>query len=85
MDIAPADGFVALSVRDQGPGIPEFAQEKVFDRFYSLKRPDTGKKSSGLGLSLVREIALLHRGTIALSTAPGGGTVAVLRFPLKSA
>ncbi len=83
--VAPADGFVELSVRDRGPGIPDFAQEKVFDRFYSLKRPDTGKKSSGLGLSLVREIALLHRGTIALSGAPGGGTVAVLRFPFKSA
>ncbi len=85
MDVAPADGFVALSVRDRGPGIPEFAKEKVFDRFYSLTRPDTGKKSSGLGLSLVREIALLHRGSVALSAAPGGGTVAVLRFPLKSA
>ncbi len=82
VEIAAADGFVALSVRDRGPGIPAFAQEKVFDRFYSLQRPDTGRKSSGLGLSLVREIALLHRGTIALSGAPGGGTVAVLRFPL---
>lgn len=83
METASTDGFVELSVRDQGPGIPAFAQEKVFDRFYSLKRPDTGKKSSGLGLSLVREIALLHRGTIALSGVPGGGTVAVLHFPLK--
>ena len=85
MEIAAADGCVALSVRDHGPGIPAFAREKVFDRFYSLQRPDTGKKSSGLGLSLVREIALLHRGTIELCGAPGGGTVAVLRFPLKSA
>ncbi len=85
MAIAAADGFVGLSVRDGGPGIPEYAREKVFDRFYSLTRPDTGKKSSGLGLSLVREIALLHRGSIQLSAASGGGTIAVLRFPLKSA
>ncbi len=83
--ISPAGGFVELSVRDRGPGIPDYARDKVFDRFYSLVRPDTGKKSSGLGLSLVREIALLHRGTIALSPAPGGGTAAILRFPLKSA
>ncbi len=85
MAVASADGFAELSVRDRGPGVPEFAREKVFDRFYSLSRPDTGRKSSGLGLSLVREIALLHRGTISLSAAPGGGTAAVLRFPLKSA
>ncbi len=85
MEIAPAGGSVGLSVRDRGPGIPAFAKEKVFDRFYSLQRPDTGKKSSGLGLSLVREIALLHRGSIELSEAPGGGTAAVLRFPLRSA
>jgi two-component system sensor histidine kinase CreC len=79
-----ADGYAKLSVRDWGAGIPEYAVEKVFDRFYSLKRPDTGKKSSGLGLSLVREIALLHRGTVTLINAPGGGTEAVLRLPRRT-
>lgn len=78
-----ADGHGELTVRDRGTGIPDYAGEKVFDRFYSLPRPDTGKKSSGLGLSLVKEIALLHGGTIALSNASGGGAAAVLRLPLS--
>jgi hypothetical protein len=46
-----------LVVRDRGPGIPEFAEGKVFEKFYSLARPATAKKSTGLGLSFVKEIA----------------------------
>jgi two-component system, OmpR family, sensor histidine kinase CreC len=76
-------GFVELSVQDGGSGIPEYALEKVFERFYSLKRPDTGRKSSGLGLSLVKEVALLHQGTIALKNAPDKGVIATLRIPVR--
>jgi two-component system sensor histidine kinase CreC len=36
-------------VQDNGPGIPEYAQARVFERFFSLPRPDTGKKSSDWG------------------------------------
>ncbi|HEV2607887.1 MAG TPA: two-component system sensor histidine kinase CreC [Xanthomonadaceae bacterium] len=70
-----------LAVRDQGPGVPEFALPKVFDRFYSLARPD-GQRSSGLGLCFVREVASLHQGTAALSNDPAGGAIATLRLPL---
>jgi two-component system, OmpR family, sensor histidine kinase CreC len=76
-----AGGAVELTIRDQGPGIPGYALERVFDRFYSLKRPDTGKKSSGLGLTLAKEVAVLHGGAISLENAPGGGAVAVLTLP----
>jgi two-component system sensor histidine kinase CreC len=75
------DSRVFLAVEDSGPGIPSFALDRVFERFYSLKRPDTGKKSSGLGLSLVRQIMDLHGGTAVLANRPGGGAVAVLAFP----
>lgn len=75
-------GFVQLMLQDSGPGIPDYAHHKVFDRFYSLQRPDTGRKSSGLGLSLVREIALLHGGSVSLENAPDGGAVATLRLPV---
>ena len=81
----PAGRDVELSVRDRGPGIPDFALDRVFEKFYSLRRPDTGKKSTGLGLSFVREIAQLHRGAAALANHPEGGAVATLRLPAFAA
>jgi len=79
--IVHADKTVLLTVSDQGPGVPDYALSKVFDRFYSLKRPDTGKKSTGIGLSLVREAMLLHGGSVSLENIPDGGALATLTFP----
>jgi two-component system sensor histidine kinase CreC len=79
--VAREGGEVVATVADRGPGVPDYAKEKVFDRFYSLPRPATGRKSSGLGLCFVREAAALHRGEARLEARPGGGTVAVLRMP----
>lgn len=73
-------GPATVAIADRGPGIPDFARDKVFDRFYSLPRPDTGRKSTGLGLTFVREVAQLHRGEVALVPRPGGGAVATLRI-----
>lgn len=72
---------VELKVRDAGPGIPSYAVGKVFDRFYSLKRPDTGKKSSGLGLSLVREVLELHKGSYSIRNGVRVGTETTISFP----
>jgi two-component system sensor histidine kinase CreC len=74
-----ADGW-RLRVGDRGPGLPEFARERVFERFYSLPRPD-GARSSGLGLNLVREVAQLHGGEARLDNREGGGALAELRLP----
>lgn len=74
-------GDVAIAVRDRGPGVPDFAQERIFERFYSLARPDTGLRSSGLGLPFVREVARLHGGGASLRNRDGGGAEAVLRLP----
>jgi two-component system sensor histidine kinase CreC len=71
-----------LSVIDQGPGIPDYAQDRVFERFFSLPRPDTGKKSTGLGLAFVRETAVLHDGSIRLENNEQGGVGAILRLPI---
>lgn len=79
---AVQDGLVQCVVEDTGAGIPPYALNKVFDRFYSLKRPDTGKKSSGLGLSLVREITSLHGGTAEVMNIQPHGTRVLMRFPL---
>lgn len=75
------DGRVRLEVLDQGPGIPDYARERVFEKFYSLQRPDTGKKSSGLGLAIVLEITRLHRGEIRLENRPEGGLRAAWDLP----
>lgn len=72
-----ADG--EIRIQDQGPGIPDFAREKVFERFFALPRPD-GRKGTGLGLSFVRQIALLHGGRVQLDHQVSAGTCVVLRF-----
>lgn len=68
-------------VVDAGPGIPEWARARVFEPFFSLPRPDTKRRSSGLGLELVKEITELHGGAVKLGEAPGGGVEAVLALP----
>ena len=73
-----------LAVEDSGPGIPDYALPRVFERFFSLPRPDTGRKSSGLGLAFVREVALLHGGTVELSNRAEGGARAVLSLPERT-
>lgn len=80
--LAVEDRRATITVDDTGPGVPDYALEKVFDRFYSLPRPDTGRKSSGLGLSIVREIARLHGGEVTLMNRSEGGVRAVLSLPL---
>jgi len=69
---------VILVVKDQGTGIPDYAVGRIFEPFYSLPRPETGKKSTGLGLSFVREVAELHRGSIEVCNHPNGGAEARL-------
>ena len=74
-------GAVQVTVSDRGPGIPDYARERVFERFYSLPRPDGGARSSGLGLNFVAEIATLHGGTVHLEPRQGGGTCARVLLP----
>lgn len=92
IDFSPSGGEVTLAllrhrrsvdlcVRDRGPGIPDYAEGKVFEKFYSLARPQTQKKSTGLGLSFVKEIAELHHGRVTLGNAAEGGALAVLSLP----
>lgn len=80
VQVARDDKATLFRIIDQGGGIPDYALDRVFDRFYSLPRPG-GAKSSGLGLNFVREIATLHGGTIRLSNRPEGGVEATLSIP----
>ncbi len=74
---SPRNQFL-ITIDDSGPGIPDYAQARVFERFYSLPRPGGGAKSTGLGLSFVREVAHLHGGDITLQNRPEGGCRATL-------
>ena len=69
-----------LIIRDHGVGIPEYALDKIFERFYSLARPHT-HKSTGLGLSFVREVMRKHAGDVEIANHPQGGVVVRLILP----
>ncbi|WP_145578191.1 two-component system sensor histidine kinase CreC [Yersinia mollaretii] len=95
LDFTPVGGEVTLlgewqtaqyliTVEDSGSGIPDYAQEKIFDRFYSLPRANS-PKSTGLGLNFVREVAAIHQGTISLENRLPQGVCARLALPLDSA
>lgn len=70
-----------LIIQDQGSGIPDYALPRIFERFYSLPRPSSGEKSTGLGLPFVKEVALLHGGNVSLRNLPSGGVEARLTLP----
>jgi two-component system sensor histidine kinase CreC len=72
----------ALIVEDDGTGIPAYATGKVFNKFFSLQRPDSGKKSTGLGLNFVQEVVSLHNGKIKLQNLPEKGVRATMMLPL---
>ena len=81
IEVSTAKRHVRISVRDHGPGLPDYALDRVFEKFYSLRRPHSGKKGTGLGLSFVKEIAELHRGSAELRNHPDGGAIATLTLP----
>jgi signal transduction histidine kinase len=62
-------------VADNGPGIPDELLDKIFIPFFSTK-----KNGSGIGLSLCKQIMMLHRGTIQVQSVPEEGTAFLLRF-----
>jgi signal transduction histidine kinase len=74
-----------IRVRDGGPGIPEDQIEKVFDPLYRIETSrsrETG--GTGLGLTIARNIARKHGGTLTLRNAPGGGLQCTLTLPLNA-
>jgi signal transduction histidine kinase len=75
---------VSIRVRDRGPGIPPEELERVFEPFYRLessRNRDSG--GSGLGLSIARDIAQAHGGSLTLHNLAGGGLEALLQLPRR--
>lgn len=76
--ISETSDSICFTVRDHGPGLPEFAKERAFEHFFSLREEGKG---SGLGLVFVREVATLHSGTASIENHPEGGAVAAITIP----
>ena len=82
LTLAERDGRVAITVDDDGPGVPETERENVFRPFYRLegsRSRETG--GTGLGLALARSAILAHGGTIALANRPEGGLRVSVELP----
>ena len=73
---------VVFTVRDEGPGIPQKEQSRVFERFYTGSNGRPGM-SNGIGLALSRELAVLCGGRITLESAPGKGSCFTLELPVE--
>jgi CheY-like chemotaxis protein len=77
------DGAAMLAVRDTGVGIAPALLPRVFDRFFQADGSATRRhEGSGIGLSLARELAELHGGSIHVESAPGEGSTFTVRLPL---
>jgi len=71
---------IEIRVFNQAEAIPDYALPRLSERFYSLPRPDSGRKSTGLGLNFVEEVVKLHGGQLSLGNVPGG-VEAVVALP----
>ncbi|MEJ2746309.1 MAG: ATP-binding protein [Anaerolineae bacterium] len=80
---SPDENTWAIAVKDTGPGIPESAQTYIFDAFRQVDGSVTRKhEGSGLGLSIVQQLATFMKGQVTLESAPGQGSVFTVILPL---
>ena len=79
---ADAPGELAISVRDNGPGIPPDEIDAIFDQFVQSSKTKTGAGGTGLGLAICRQIVQAHGGRIWACNNPGGGASFVFTLQL---
>jgi two-component system phosphate regulon sensor histidine kinase PhoR len=73
---------VSVSVKDNGPGIPQAEHKRIFQKFYRLDdRLSRQREGSGLGLAIVKHVMRAHRGRVELASIPGKGSTFTLVLP----
>jgi signal transduction histidine kinase len=78
------NGFVAISVRDQGEGIPASERKAIFQKFFRGSAAAAGKvKGTGVGLAIARQIVVAHSGEIKVISEPGQGSTFTLLLPVS--
>ena len=78
------NGTIKISIEDRGIGIADREKKKIFEPFYRAKDVvDAQIHGNGLGLSLVKEIAEAHGGTVTVVSAPGKGSKFTIELPQK--
>jgi signal transduction histidine kinase len=81
--LSEEDGWAALQVDDDGPGVPSADRSRVFERFVRLDASRAHTGGSGLGLSIVAELVTAHGGTVVIDNGPLGGARVTVRLPLS--
>lgn len=77
--------LVMISIKDQGPGVPDKDKLKIFNRFQKLQnKPTAGESSTGLGLAIVKKIVDVHHGTLMLESEPGKGATFSFALPREN-
>ncbi|MGE5714954.1 MAG: sensor histidine kinase, partial [Betaproteobacteria bacterium] len=84
VELRSVSGAIELDVLDRGPGIDESERERVFEPFYRARGASESSGGVGLGLSLVRQIALQHGGQVHCLPRAGGGSVFRVKLPDRS-
>jgi PAS domain S-box-containing protein len=78
------EGFVVVSVQDEGTGIPRELQQRIFERFFQAPNQPPGKRGTGVGLAIVHRYVELHGGRIWLESNEGGGTTFSFTLPRRT-
>lgn len=85
MELGNHGGGVQVEVCDRGPGVPPSERERIFEPFYRAVGASENDGGVGLGLSLVRQIALLHGGRVECLLRAGGGSCFAVWLPSTGA
>jgi two-component system sensor histidine kinase KdpD len=82
LEAKASDGFIVLSVADEGRGIPEDQLDAIFEKFYRL--PESTSPGLGVGLAISKTIAEIHQGFLKAENRPQGGAKFSLFLPKSS-
>ena len=86
VSVTKNNGYIDLSVADQGLGIPGNEQQRIFEKFYRGSNAAVQKtRGSGIGLAITKHVAEMHGGEVLVESEPGHGSTFTLRIPIVEA